>query len=130
MEQLQQLKTMRDDAALRLEAARAAIEVSPDAKLFKSLSSLIVELEESLGDEAGVAPVKGKKTLNEPVAAVSNPVAEENVEAASTAPYSDSPDLNEPVSFDASELSLEESLEAELLADSNDLPNGRATSSY
>ena len=35
-----------------------------------------------------------------------------------------------PNSFDASELSLEESLEAELLADSNDLPNGRATSSY
>lgn len=130
MEQLQQLKTMRDDAALRLEAARAAIEISPDAKLFKSLSSLIVELEESLGEDAGIAPAKGKKTQNEPVAADAEPVAEEPVEAAGKAHASDRPDLNEPVSFDASELSLEESLEAELLADSNDLPNGRATSSY
>ena len=125
MEQLQQLKTMRDDAALRLEAARAAIEVSPDAKLFKSLSSLIVELEESLGTVADIAPAKGKKTLIEPVVAAPEPVAEDIAEF-----IAEEPGSVEPVLLDASELSLEESLEAELLADGNNISNGRATSSY
>lgn len=49
MEQLEQLRAMRDSAMARLEAARRALEASPDAKLVNSLSVLIVDLEEALG---------------------------------------------------------------------------------
>ena len=44
MEQLEQLVGIRDAAEKRLEAARAAIERSPDAKLVASLTLLIDDL--------------------------------------------------------------------------------------
>ncbi len=54
MEQIDQLKSMRDAAKERLEAAIKALEKSPDAKLVNSLTALIDDLEESLGLRASV----------------------------------------------------------------------------
>ncbi|MGB7336384.1 MAG: hypothetical protein WBD01_11405, partial [Salaquimonas sp.] len=71
MEQLDQLRTMRDQAAIRLEEARAALEKSPDAKLVSSLSTLIADLENALG--LAPAPI-----LQEPAPVVDvAPAAEE-----------------------------------------------------
>jgi len=113
MEQLEQLKTMRDQAVQRLEAARAAIEISPDAKLVNSLGSLITELEGALGvapeaadsDESAVESVEG---------AAIEPIVEEEPEVAA-APESE-PEAEEKTT-EEDELSLEESLEAELMGD-------------
>lgn len=116
MEQLDQLKTMRDQAAQRLEEARAALERSPDAKLVNSLSSLIEDLEQSLGlvgepsvevtDEV-LEPQPGQETATEAEATTSDepdPITEKMEEAARNA------------ADDTGEFSLEESLEAELLS--------------
>lgn len=127
MEQLKQLKTMRDDAAIRLEAARAAIEVSPDAKLFNSLTSLISDLEAALGETGDADSTKDKKAktaaapepVKEPVADTFAPVKE----------VAKAAKVEEPAKAEKStEMSLEESLEAELLADSKDMSNGKTTS--
>jgi hypothetical protein len=64
MEQLEQLRAMRDAASTRVEEAKAAIDNGPDAKLAASLTTLIADLEEQFGfapasaaDEESRAPV-------------------------------------------------------------------------
>lgn len=97
MEQLDQLRDMRDAASVRLEEARAAIEASPDAKLVSSLTSLIEDLETSLGMVASSAPVLESTDTKD-----TNPVEEISQEAEETDPV---------------EMSLEDSLEAELMGE-------------
>lgn len=119
MEQLDQLKAMRDQASVRLADARKALETSPDAKLETSLTSLIEDLEASLGltasasihaktDTAAIKEEPAKKT--EPVKEAKPVVAEEPTA------IMDKIDKAAKKTSDSSELSLEESLEAELLA--------------
>ena len=47
MNQIDQLKALRDEAFARIEAARRAIEESADGKMVNSLDALIKELEEN-----------------------------------------------------------------------------------
>ena len=118
MEQLEQLVGIRDAAEKRLEAARAAIERSPDAKLVASLTLLIDDLRKSFAAEGAVAeaaPAAEAVVEEAPqaeVAAEESPVetnsevqrgAEAEVETVEAAPK-------------AEEFSLEDSLEAELLS--------------
>lgn len=49
MEQIEQLKAIRDAAVDRMEEAKKAIDNGPDGKLSRSLTVLIDELEESFG---------------------------------------------------------------------------------
>ncbi len=115
MEQLDQLRTMRDEAAIRLDLARAALERSPDAKLVNSLSSLITDLETSLGLVATSAK-SSKKVEPEP-----EPV-EEVASAEEVSLDISSDDMEQAMSEELAsnafggDLSLEESLEAELLS--------------
>lgn len=97
MEQIEQLIGIRDAAEKRLEAARAALERSPDAKLVASLSLLIDDLKQSFGS--------AEETSQPPVAAsVEQPaVVEETVD-----------EVIEPEAS-SEDFSLEDSLEAELL---------------
>ena len=120
MEQLDQLKTMRNQAAERLDAAMAALEKSPDAKLVRSLTSLISELEEALGlssqdemsapasDEIALEAVEGGK-----IEAVETALSS----AAKDWKISSDTIFSEEAPIDSASLSLEESLEAELLSD-------------
>ena len=116
MEQLEQLVGIRDAAEKRLEAARAAIERSPDAKLVASLTLLIDDLRKSFAAEGAVAeaaPAAEAVVEEAPqaeVAAEESPVETNSevqrgaeVETVEAAPA-------------AEEFSLEDSLEAELLS--------------
>jgi hypothetical protein len=125
MEQLVQLKTMRDDAAKRLDAARAAIEVSPDAKLFNSLTSLIEDLEVALGGTEEIKPAKDTKAKP---AATPEPISEPKAD--NFAPAKEVVKETSAKVEKSTEMSLEESLEAELLADSNDLTTGKTKSGF
>lgn len=119
MEQIDQLKAMRDSAKERLEAAIAALEKSPDAKLMNSLTSLIDDLEESLGLKSGKkAPAaKTTATTHKKDDEVSDSGAAKAVEGAETEPF---PTVEtgaaKPFAKQGdSDISLEDSLEAELL---------------
>jgi hypothetical protein len=141
MEQLEQLMAMRDQAKHRLEAALAAIEKSPDARLVKSLTSLISDLHDALGidedgtddtadqssSEAGEAnPLEvepessaiddsSSDDVTDKVDAVVEQV-ESKSEEADENENSSSNDADEVDSVsDEDEFSLEESLEAELM---------------
>lgn len=52
MEQIKQLREMRDAAQKRIEDALAAIQNSADAKLVNSLTALIKDLEQAVGSSA------------------------------------------------------------------------------
>jgi len=119
MEQLDQLKTMRDDAKKRLEEAIAAIEKSPDAKLVNSLTSLIDDLEESLGLKN--APAKKTTAAKKADDDVSDSGAAKAVEGAEVEPLASDDDTTSGMTASSpsgkadDEMSLEDSLEAELL---------------
>ena len=52
MNQIDQLRALRDEAQARIEAARRALEESPDGKMVASLDALIEELETCHGESA------------------------------------------------------------------------------
>jgi len=122
MEQLQQLIGIRDAAEKRLEDARAALERSPDAKLVASLTLLIDDLRKSFeADAAGdvaVAPAEEAPVQEAPVENV--PAEETPVESNSAVQRGE--EANEAdlepaeVAPASEEFSLEDSLEAELMA--------------
>lgn len=116
MEQLDQLIAMRDQAKERLEAALAAIEKSPDARLVKSLSSLIEDLQDALGIDADADAAGAPTEATTAEAPVEAQAEEAPVEAATD-------DDAEEDTADDEDFSLEESLEAELMSkelDAND----------
>lgn len=118
MEQIDQLKSMRDAAKERLEAAIKALEQSPDAKLVNSLTALIDDLEESLGLKETPKAAARKKASDDPV---TDSGAAKAVEGADIEPPEalESPEESTPAAKadekDAEPMSLEDSLEAELL---------------
>ena len=119
MEQLDQLIAMRDQAKERLEAALAAIEKSPDARLVKSLSSLIEDLQDALGidgdaEDTTVEADAKEEAEETPVEAVA-PEAPVEAEAEEATVETAGDDEAEEDAEDAGDFSLEESLEAELM---------------
>lgn len=124
MEQLQQLIGIRDAAEKRLEDARAALERSPDAKLVASLTLLIDDLRKSFeadaaGDDvAAAAPAEEAPVQEAPVEEA--PAEETPVETNSAVQRGEDTAETEPEPAEApapsEEFSLEDSLEAELMA--------------
>lgn len=107
MEQIKQLKDMRDAAQQRIEDALAAIQNSPDAKLVNSLTTLIRDLEQSIGDTNSSKPASSSSSASNSGNSASSTMSSKS--------SSDSKDKSGSVSK-KDEMSLEDSLEAELLS--------------
>jgi len=131
MEQLDQLIAMRDQAKERLEAALAAIEKSPDARLVNSLSTLIEDLQQALGvsEETGEDKASETEAVDAGAAEEPDPKAEAEVEAAPSEKKTADENATDKASAEDVGFSLEDSLEAELMGNdiSGDTKGASAT---
>lgn len=69
MDQIDQLKALRDEARARIEAAKRALDESADGKMVASLDSLIEELESTVSShQPAVAPAISPESSGSPLA--------------------------------------------------------------
>jgi len=123
MEQLEQLRAMRDAASTRVEEAKAAIDNGPDAKLAASLTTLIADLEQQFGFAPASAPAEES---NAPVfeADFAQTIVEDQEEETSSEPAYSAPDIPDfaaeaevtgaAVTLDMAEAGADDSVESAL----------------
>ncbi|MCB1438413.1 MAG: hypothetical protein H6888_10805 [Nitratireductor sp.] len=123
MEQLEQLRAMRDAASTRVEEAKAAIDNGPDAKLAASLTTLIADLEQQFGFAPASAPAEES---NAPVfeADFAQTIVEDQEEETTSEPAYSAPDIPDfaaetevtgaAVTLDMAEAGADDSVESAL----------------